>query len=164
MALPPIHRLDAPMVFVFPDDGAWDDERFRQETADMSPEDKAAHPVTRYVTCQTRFDIEPVAQYLRMEEQPARFYLRRLTLQQWARARDLALRGEGTLAAFYCLQHGLLRVDGVPGLQHLDSSSRPFSEQDTAKIAEVISFPRAIKVGEAIMAANGEITEAEGKA
>lgn len=163
MALPPIHRIDADMVFVFPDDGAWDDERFLQETADMSPGDRAAHAVTRYVNCETRWDLAPVSDYLRAEHKPARFTLRRLTLQQYARARDLAMRGESSLAALYALQHGLTRVDGVPGLQHLDATQSAFSEQDVTLIAEVISFPRAIKVGEAVIACNGEITDAEKK-
>lgn len=152
------------MVFVFPDDGAWDEARFKQETAEMSAEDKLAHPVTRYVQGETRWDIGPVSQYLRAEENPARFYLRRLTLQQWGRARDLAMRGEVTLAAFYSLQHGLIRVDGVPGLQHLDSNQRAFSEEDTARIADVIGFERAISVGDAIIKGNSEITEPEKKA
>lgn len=164
MALPPIHRLDAPMVYVFPDDGAWDDERYKQEIADMSAEDKLAHPLTRYVQGETRWDIAPVEEYLRPEGNPARFYLRRMTLQQWGRARDLAYRGELSLAGFYALQHGLIRVDGVPGLQHMDSSTKPFSEQDVSKIAEIVGFERAISVGDAIIKGNSEITEPEKKA
>lgn len=163
MALPPIHRIDAPIVFVSPDDDAWDEERYKQETSEMADGDVAGHPLYRYVAGQTRYDIGPVREYLREDKRPTRFHLRRLTRLDWGRCRDLMAEGRHTEAAFLAAQRGLQRVDGVGGLEHLDSGSRPFSEADMDVIEGKIGRLMLVKVGQAVIAASADLTDAEGK-
>lgn len=93
----PTHRVDAPGVFVFGHDDAWDHEHIRRECDDLalagaaeSPDELPfeRHPVMRYLAGKTRFDLQAfdqgphgqvrAADYLRDDERPTYFVLRRV--------------------------------------------------------------------------------------
>lgn len=79
MALkPPQHAADADAVVVLREDDAWDFDRIADEKKQL--EDPSAHPVERYWSGETRYDIDTggVRGYLKDASKPWLFTLRRL--------------------------------------------------------------------------------------
>jgi hypothetical protein len=145
MALrPPQHRADALGRFIHPSDDAWDVERINSEHSD-------AHPVARYLTGKTRFDLqaEGVRDYLRTGARPTVFVFRRLTLAEYTRILDT-----GAVHAMWteCARVGLVEVE-------VDGESHKMTVDDLYAIHP--SLPH--QVGLAIWQYNLPLNEAEGK-
>lgn len=95
MPHPPQHSVDAPIVFIFSADPAWDDDRIAEELKTAS--DKGAHIVAQYLSGLTRGDLgapdaqgRTVTQYLEPGYEAQE--LKRLGLLEVARCRDLGGR------------------------------------------------------------------------
>lgn len=60
LRLPPANRVDAPIIYVSPKDGAWDRSRIQREkdAALLLGEDPSGHPYERYIRGDTRYDLD----------------------------------------------------------------------------------------------------------
>lgn len=109
---PPTHKIDAPGVFIFLYDDAWDQDRINAEMAaeiekrtvpdpealaEIADKVRAAHPFARYYHGHTRFQLDAPAwdldgkpckasDYLKADTRPVRFVMRRLAWQEFERA------------------------------------------------------------------------------
>jgi hypothetical protein len=107
---PPQHRADAPGRYIHGTDDAWDNERLERDKADGKLTDQ--HPVVRYLSGRTRYDLEAegVREYLRPGVKPVVFVLRRLSHQEYIDCLDI----EGTHARLSkAAMLGVLRVEGA---------------------------------------------------
>lgn len=160
MALPPLHRIDAPAGFVLVHDEAWDWEKIN---AEMDSSD-APHPVSVYFAGLSRFDLDTVRGYFKPGESPAVFRLRRLSVADYARAVDILQREGENTAAVFAFERGLVAVEGVDGLSDIDATARPrLTPQEHKRISRVIEG-WVFDVGKAIVKLSEPLTAAEGKA
>jgi hypothetical protein len=155
MALrPPQHRVDAPGVYIVEADEAWDREKIDADKAMVKerlevwarqveearkeklpeppkPPTMEDHPITRYQSGETRYDLNaplqwdgeevPVTRYLNGVP-PTRFHLRRLPIDVYARCEEFVLQASGkrqkgeevdaTPLWLDCVRHGISHVDG----------------------------------------------------
>jgi hypothetical protein len=179
---PPQHRVDAPIIFVHPSDGAWDHERVRDEQARMAElgEDPKRHPYAQYQGGWTRYDLGATAtvlgqvvcvrDYLDESKQPTFWYLRRLNAAQWYEVQPVWLKAAAgrehpTHAYTKAFFMGLHRVEngpmlsmpgGHPSAQDFDLVWETGRAQD-----EPIELP--LDIGCAVYTASMPLTESEGK-
>lgn len=177
---PPPNRVDAPIVFVHPDDPAWDKERIDAEMEALGPR-QHEHPIVRYIGGWTRYDLDAqttyegkvvtAREYLDETKQPTMWTLRRLTHEEWYEVRPMVDRsyqlGElRQVQAFVrACGYGLKKVDNGPDLEL--PGGRP-SRKDMALLHEMgqVQNPPVdliYAIGEAVFQASMPLTETEGK-
>lgn len=125
MALrPPQYRSDAPIIYVHERDDAWDEARVQAEQAEMrkNDQDPKQHPVARYLGGFTRYDLDPVREYLDESKRPTFWHLRRLELHEWYEVQpewEHKARAEKRPMQVYlrCCALGLVKVENGPTLE-----------------------------------------------
>lgn len=179
---PPQHRVDAPIIFVHPSDGAWDHERVLAEQAEMVKleQDPKRHPYAQYHGGWTRYDLGATAtvlgsvvcvrDYLDESKQPTLWHLRRLTGAQWYEVNPLwvkaaTAREQPTHAYIKAFLMGLHKVEHGPQLEL--PGGRP-SAHDFEIVTELghaqdepVELP--IDIGCAVYTASMPLSESEGK-
>lgn len=91
---PPQHRVDAKPIFVHPDDDAWDEDKIKAECDAMEAKQVGSsvdHPVARYRSGETRYDLTEALPYLDTEK-AWQFELRPLEMEEFAEVQDLKSR------------------------------------------------------------------------
>lgn len=177
MALPPVHRIDHPIVFVHEDDGAWDRERIeyerevihgRREVEPGRPVPCSRwvdHPWLRYVIGTSRGDLSPaVREYLAHTDGdlgPTRFHFERLAEAHWAATKNLQGAGLDYQAKAYALRHSLTGVDGLE-LQG-GRKGEPLTDADVKLLRSTFGDRVYETLGHWAIEASREITEAEKK-
>lgn len=175
MGLPPTHRIDHTPVCVLTHDSAWDQERIDYEysvlggaEADetrpvIGVERLEDHPVWRYRTGESRGDLETVRAYLRDEEQPVRFVLRRLGLREWATMQNM-ISSSTFMARIYAISHALVRVDGCElKLSRGGSDAGRLSDADVNALRELCGDAGFMELTGMAMSVSAHITSAEKK-
>lgn len=165
MGLPCQHRIDAASVYICAEDSAWDTARVVEEQRTMgSPEE---HAVRRWLAGLTRFDVSTTPEeYLKPDEQPTRFHIRRLTAQTWGVLRDMsATMTQKSNAAYKAFAEGVVRVEGLEADVVWPGSDlrRTLTDEDMREIERVLPRPYILEVGAAVLVANADLTEAEKK-
>lgn len=176
MALPPVHRVDHPIVFVHEDDGAWDRERIDYERDVIHGRREAEpgrpvpcsrwldHPWARYVAGVSRGDLSTAAEYLAHTEGdlgPTRFHFERLAESHWAAVKNLLGAGLEYQARLYALRHALTRADGV----ELEGGRKgePLTDADAKRLRSTFGDRVFETLGHWGIEASREITEPEKK-
>ncbi|MHA1574378.1 MAG: hypothetical protein ACTSX8_10335 [Alphaproteobacteria bacterium] len=165
MGLPCQHRVDAKSVYICSEDSAWDAPRILDEQRTM--EEPQEHPVRRWLAGGSRFDLECLpTEYLRPEDEPTRFHIRRLSTATWGVLRDMAgSMTQKTNAAWRAFQEGVVNVDGLaadivwPGAD----LRKTLTAEDMREIERVLPRPFILEVGAAVLVANADLTEDEKK-
>jgi hypothetical protein len=149
MALPPIHRVDHTPVYVLSVDSAWDADRIQYELdvvkqkrepepgRDPVPCERVGdHPIIRYHNGASRCDLETVRQYLREEEAPVRFVLRRLSLVEWTSCGGMV---NALARGIWALQRSLVRIEGaeIKLARGGGTDSSPLDAGDIARLREL---------------------------
>jgi len=186
---PPAHRADAIPVLIIHDDLAWDHERVKAEVADATAEnerrktaareakpptepdliDVGEHPYFRYQRGDTRFDLDaqipwrgkPLAasDYLRDDEEPTRFILRRFRWDTYHRVAGLV--GKGSEANLRSCRYGLAEVEGCPDLK-VDPDAVERSDEEMQRFHE-FDPSLAVRIGSAAWIASQPLRESEKK-
>lgn len=164
MALPPVHRIDAPAGYILQRDTCWDLERINAEIAEKTAEDPDwIHPVSWYYTGFSRYDLEPVREYWASDATPAIFYLRPLDLRDYAKACDMEASVGERQACLWAAERGVDSVESVPHMADYELGGRPkMSEQERRKLANAVG-EYMIEIGRAVLNLNRGLTVAEGK-
>lgn len=172
MALrPPQHRVDAPIVYIHPNDDAWDLDRVRAEQETMDK--PAEHPVAKYMGGFTRYDLNAKgmvgenevcpADYIDEAKEPVKWHLKRLNAQQWYEVQPIwerAVRRDETPWDAYlrCGKYGVSKVDGLK----LDGPPGNLTADDVKLLYKI--DPELLKdVGEAVYSASLPLREDEKK-
>jgi hypothetical protein len=129
---PPQHNIDAPAVYVMPEDPAWDKDRIEAEVSELDEEQAADHPYVAYLRGDTRFDLRARVMWAKGEGsasdyltgEPTRFFLQRLSVSDFAEVQDTLVRElkrEGESAAFNgvwlrAAKYGIKSIEGDPDL------------------------------------------------
>lgn len=163
MALPPQHRIDAPMVFISLYDTCWDDSALEEHRLAAGD---GASDFGKWSVGLTRYDPKTLPDGL-MEPGalPTRFYLRRLSLAEWATVKDMEDKGS-SYARFLAFQLGVRHADNidVPGLQWPgDDERRRLTDADMKRVEAVIRRDFISDVGLAVIRANRDLGLAEKK-
>lgn len=176
MKRPPAHRADAPIVFVHPADEAWDHVRVYDEQKKMSSGglDPKSHPVARYMSGETRYDIEAPgavgcdqktpSEYLNGTE--TRWVLKRLSWEDYVRIRprwdrDIAAGVDPLESYSECCRVGIVSVTGDDAPE-LEGCGLKLTWNDMQKIHE-ISISHIHYIGQAVFVASLPLTEQESK-
>ena len=124
MALPLANRITHKPVYISSSDDAWDHGRIEKEQGAILAGEETPwpelddHPIMRYRTGDSRFDLATVSEYLIPGKSPVRFHIRRLSIKEWDSAQALLGFGEGNgPARLLAIQQGLESVDGLPEWQ-----------------------------------------------
>lgn len=167
----PQHAPDAAIIYVPEDDDAWDTARLESERARMAAagESPDLHPVTRYQSGQTRFDIDAPGQvlgqvvtprqYLDESRRPWRFRLRRLGPQEYDDVQALIEKGDARHAFSLACRVGLDSVENAP-VTLQGGAGRPLSQSDVQWLHDQ-GLRRGI--GAAVWLASVPLTDAEKK-
>lgn len=172
--LPPIQRVDHTPVLVLPNDSAWDHERIEREQdaiekSRKDPAKRAAcqwpsledHPIYRYNSGDSRFDLSTVQSYLKPEEDQVRFTLRRLPRRpHWRQVEHLNSQGRGVDARDYAVQHGLVEVYG---LDFPLTPNEPLDEADMDRLRSLVGDDGLAIIGYAVINVSRELTAPEKK-
>ena len=175
MALPLTHRFDHTPVVILPADSAWDHERIKREqdliekavadgdTSTVEWPSVEDHPVYKYNTGESRFDLTKVQAYLQPTESPARFTLRRLGLDEWMRVQHLQETGRMVDARLFALRHGLVEVDGLDGVKIGLASDEPLDMATVGRLRRRIGDQGINTIGAAAINVSRELLDAEKK-
>jgi len=180
MALPLTHRINHIPVYVPAADDAWDQERIDREkgwidgTVDIPEgqvvpwEDLEDHPIERYHSGNSRFDLSTVSDYLDLSKQPLKFVLRKLPLKQWDEMHGLQERGGygtygGAQGRLYAVKHGL---DAIEGIEEWKDKRPPmgWSDSQIESLRDMIGETQYVVLGYAIMQASRPLDPLEKKA
>lgn len=181
MALPLAHRLTHKPVYIPSEDDAWDVERIDREMGwinetipvpegEVCPwQDWEDHPVSRFRSGQSRYDLATVQEYLDMTKNPLRFNLNRLSLRQWDDCQALAEQGGGGVvyasakSRFFAIKHAVQSIEGLA-----DWNFKPGKDglTDTAieSLRDLIGEHQYIMLGFAAIAASRPLDPLEKKA
>ena len=157
----PLHTVDHEPTVILSGDDAWL-PRGNDELGALSPAERAEHPVARYLSGETRFDLALIAEYIDETKQPLSFVLRPLSYRQ-----QLTIRGHGEtsrhqLARSYALSVGIKRIDHAPKeLRSLNLEM--LTEEDLQALADYIGIEHMAYLGSCVILANQDVTVAEGK-
>lgn len=178
---PPQNRVDAPIIFVHPDDPAWDKARIAAEQAEMKKrgEKPQDHPAARYQGGWNRYDLDAQGtvagelksprDYIDETKQPTMWRLRRLTALEWYEVHPLWLKGRKNgedapvAACLLACVMGLEKADNGPDLD------RPGGRLGNADIQRLHDWGQeseidlVLAIGEAVYCASMPLTESEGK-
>lgn len=173
---PPQHRADAPPLFIYQGDDAWDWERINRERDELEKSGaKGGHPVDHYLGGATRYDIDAPAtiggatvsarSYLREGAKPTVFELRRVSGLERTKAAVAFGDSQARQDALWRLAKiGLVKVtegfDGEPW--DLEGGVVPMTDHDLQQLYEV--DPLLVQaVGFAVFHTSAPLSEAEGK-
>ncbi len=175
MGLPPTQPVDHEPVVILQTDTAWDHDRIAYELRvieDPSKADergvshwasRAEHPWTRYQTGETRWHLsDEVASYLRADDEPARFILRRLDWSKWLHVRGLMQRANASAGWAYALQHGLARVEGFE-IKLRETDDGPISNKGMELLRRAVGDDGFEQLGWACVNVSRELAETEKK-
>jgi hypothetical protein len=175
MALPPIHRVDHTPVVILPNDSAWDHDRVKREKAaimaaiDSGDTSTVAwpsledHPVEKYNTGASRFDLNTVLAYLLPDETPARFTLQRLDLPEWIKIEHFHDTGRLADARLFALRFGLAEVDGLDGVKIVIDDAEPLDMATVGRLRSRIGDAGIGTLGAAVINVSRELLDAEKK-
>ena len=166
--LRPISRLTHEITIILPQAPAWDGERIDAEIAEIEAGESSRwrsrdeHPVWRYWTGESRYDLATAREWLRDGETPTVFRCRWLSRHAWVQLRQLEeARGFGAAAAWLAVDLGLVSATGLPGF---DTWEPPKRESAAEALAEILGREIIESLGMAIIRANKDLTEPEKKA
>jgi hypothetical protein len=176
MALPPIHRVDHTPCLILPEDSAWDAERIKREqdeieAARLDPAKSAScqwpqledHPIQRYISGASRFDLRTVEQYLKPDSDPVRFTLRRLDDDgPWQQVLHMQEQGRNVAARRFAMRNGLVEVSGLDIPLRID----PEHPLDAAMVNQLrgrITDHGISTIGAAVINVSREVFDAEKK-
>jgi hypothetical protein len=176
MALPPTHRVDHEPIYILPFDLAWDKDRIEADeravkanalgpvTADPLAvchwQKWSDHPVKKYATGDSRFDIATIEPWLKRDVEPTKFRLRRLDGAQYRAVQHLMSVGLRVDALHLALRYGLRSVVGLPGVEWPDREREPpadLTDHQLGMLTKVIGENWASVVGEAVWSASQTI-------
>ena len=173
MALPPIHRIDHTPCLILADDTAWDQERIKREFAEIdaaagdpvkaaacqwaAPED---HPIYRYNSGASRFDLRTVEQYLIPGEEPVRITLRRLDDNgPWQQVLHLQEMGKHVASVRYAMRAGIVEITGAD----VKIAGTTLDDAEVARVRSIVSDVGLRVIGGAVINVSREIFDAEKK-
>lgn len=180
---PPQHRADAKIVYIHPQDEAWDRDTIEAEAKRMKEvgESPTQHPWSLYTGGHNRYDLDAeytvlgevkrARDYLDESKSPTLWHLKRLSWNEWydvdAQWQAEIKRGRPPHTAFLkALQVGLESVENGPELQgppnKLTLDDIEALHGLRVEIDGVIVDP-ALDIGEAIYTASMPLTEVEKK-
>jgi hypothetical protein len=177
MALPIVHRIDHPIVFIHEDDSAWDRERTKYELAVIDGKrpvehgrpvpwkKRSDHPWWRYVAGFTRGDLKAVDEYLLHRdgpEGPVKFHFERIgNMPRWSVVRGLEEKGQLYDSQMTALRLSLSSIDGV----ELEGGKKgePLTDADLQKIRETFGEDVLDALGVVAVKFSRELTDAEKK-
>lgn len=163
----PHHRADAPIVFIHPQDDAWDHDKVAADLKDAED-----HPLQLYWGGHTRYDLTPAVQaYLKPDSKPTKFFLRRLKWDEWLECKSAweraILQRDGRPVAAYteACRLGLQKIENGFEIGDREVSGR-LSYRDMQKLQDmsVAGMELILDVGQAVYQASMPLTEAEKKA
>lgn len=161
MALPPLHRIDGAAVFVHRADSFWDWPRISKE----AEESDEPHPVARYLAGLTRWNFDLVEKYGKPDESPTKFYLKKLSTEDYGRALDMASSSSESAAKRFAFMRGCALVEGIKGLADYDLGGRPVMTLQELKRFEKHVHPDILfDVGDAVVKLLQALSYEEGKA
>jgi len=159
MGLPKQHAVDAAIEFVSWQDTAWDHERIDRED-DLLVDDP--HPYALYQYGRSRFQLDTVREWLKPDEEPVIFTLRRLSLGEVAAAASTERRAGAEVAWASVWRLGLTAVSGLP-VKLTQGLKRGLTDEDKDAIEEHIGHPACLEIGKAVIAASAPLSEDEKK-
>jgi len=125
--LPPQHRADTPGTYIPRGDSAFDRDRYDREIAQLEEagEPRSSHPIERYYSGATRYDLQateilfgqkvsPADYYNFRDDQPEKWILRRLSWDQWHRVMALVESGNLSEAQLLACRYGISEVQNSP--------------------------------------------------
>jgi hypothetical protein len=176
MALPPIHRVDHTPCLILAEDSAWDEERIRREqdeieAARKDPVKAAScewptiedHPIYRYNSGASRFDLRTVEQYLKPDSDPVRITLRRLDDDgPWQQVLHLQEQDRHVAARRFAMRHGLVEISGCATPAQFDPDE-PLDKTAIARVRGIVGDRGLTTIGAAVINVSREIFDAEKK-
>jgi len=179
MALPLTHRINHIPVYVPAEDDAWDIERIEREKGWIDgtvevPEGQVVpwqelddHPIVRYHSGMSRFDMTTVSEYLDTEKKPLRFVLKRMSLREWEEAQATAERSSGGVYGVsetrrLSLRYGLTGVENLPEWAE-KPGSLGYSESQLESLRDLIGDHQYIMLGFACLTASRPLDPLEEK-
>lgn len=175
------------MVYIPATDAAWDQERIERELAAINGDRKvlriaeddataaaetipwateAEHPIKRYGSGASRFDLSTVRDYLLPGIKPAEFTLRRAPIRVWEEIRGELSDGRIPQAARIAMTHSLVSVD-VEGLDvelRRHKANNALYESVIEEIRERLGDHEYNMLGFACINANAALMDDEKKA
>ena len=176
MALPPVHRIDHPIVWIHETDGAWDRDRIDYELAVLEgkrqPEHgrpvpngkRSDHPWVRFVNGSSRGDLRTVEEYLAHRDGdlgPTRFTFSRLALRHWIVVRNYLENSAPVDARVYALRLSLTSATGIDLQGGRDGE--PLTEQDLLTLRAAVGDSVLESLGLFAIKASSELADAEKK-
>jgi hypothetical protein len=164
------HNIDAPMVFVYRFDEAWDMDRINAELAACGTEGSPwqsteDHPWERYTSGRARCDIGTVREYLRADKPATEFVLRRVKLPDWHSIHSLADSGKLHEAAALAIAYGLdtVKGDGAEVLAKLGRKKQehPIDDEHVNNLRHMVGKHVWLSLGFSIISCNSAMTEEE---
>jgi hypothetical protein len=160
------HRIDASIIYISRNDSVWDKARIDAELDACGSEgspwaSSEDHPWTRYLAGKSRFDIATVREYMRPDEQPIEFKLRRMGLRDWVEIEELIGRGRLAPARAKAIALSLESVTGLdwkPGRKRHDE---PIADELLDALRGMITDAEFIALGYACINANMSLTDEE---
>jgi hypothetical protein len=168
---PPQHRVDGDIVYVHPQDPAWNDEA--RQVFNANVEGFETHPVWLYGTGQTRYHLDAVlhhkdgtaraSDWLDIKE-ATKFRLRRMSVRHFSRVHPRMLDPNDMEARVDACRYGLEEVDG-PGAPRL-MGREELTERDVETLGKMSDLGDALvwAIGSAAHTASLPLTDAEKKA
>lgn len=132
---PPAYSIDAEMVYISQHDPAWDLDKINTERRDLAKSGKGEkHPFDHWLEGRTRYDKRTLPrEYLRDNEEPTVFHLRRLERNLAGVLMDqIESPMMATRATFDAFKHGVKRVDGLD----LGADSIDWPGEDPRKVLQ----------------------------
>jgi len=180
MALPLTHRINHIPVYVPEADPAWDHDRVLKELrwidgSEEPPEgvvcpwqEKEDHPVIRYQTGASRYDLSTVSEYLDMSKKPTKFVLKRLSMKQFEESNALQERCPPGLYGQaeprrYRVKHGLASVEGMEEVWNEKPTVLGYSDLQIESLRELIGDYEYMYLGHAIYLAAHPLSPLEKK-
>ena len=160
MPLPPTHPIDCTPILVLESDTAWQAES--RAAADDDPD----HPLARYWSGATRYDLATVADHLDEGTGKAvRFRLRRVSRAEWTQLKEMQ-RLAPHHARIEAIKLGLVRIEGGPW-DELDLEG-PRTKDGRLTDADLDALDRHYRpyfgeIGAAVLLANADLRADEGK-
>ena len=164
---PPQHRADTPGIFIPADDLSFSRERYETELEKMRAEglDPADHPVARYYSGKTRYDLQAqdvlfgqpcrAGDYFGPDAE--RWTLRRLSWDQWYEVTGLSPRA----AALRACQYGIRGVEGLK-IELSGAEAGRLTHADMQRIYDV-DQGLPLVLGDAVIGYSMPLTDAEKK-
>lgn len=119
------------------------------------------HPLARYLTGSSRFDLETVREYLLPDANPIEFKLRRASLRQWGRVVDLHNSGRSYEAHVEVIAVTLDSIRGLDLKLGRKRHSDPISDEVLQELRLTIGDKEFALLGHACLAANAALTSPE---